>query len=633
MAPAFPVQKVRLVSMGIEKDPKAPAVGRKERVSFVENLREYCLNTTIHGLKYVGTVSLTLWERAYFFVTFIVVTACAIYFISNVYIKWQSSPIIIGLNPIATPIKDIPFPAVTICNMNQVRREAAVRIEAHTLEQTVLQAICSIDGDLNSTGYEGKWSAVKKLLLSATQPCSRMLKACRYAKQTEKCTEIFQSVLTDEGLCCTFNTLDAAHMFRVTGTVNIFPSDGAASTDAHSTNRFRPLLWTPETGFEEEPTNATYPRAIPGPGVSMGLAMVLDANVSDYYCSSTSSTGFKIIFHSPTETPKITDYAQYIPVGSENRIIITPKINDAARQIRKIAQATRQCVFASEANLSYYRVYSRNNCELECEAKLILENCGCVLYFLPKLYEDTKICSRADARCYELIRNSIAFTSNTSVSCSCLPGCFEISYVPDLTSAELHVGQFGIRESMLDGVKDEQYAKENLALVYVFVKDTYYRSFTKGELVGFTDFLSNVGGLLGLFLGFSIISLIEVIYFVTLRPYSARRKQRPIRDRQTDVTEMNPTIVSRREFLKFAPKPQVQFVGLPSDFGIDGNRWQRDHKGSNTMVTELTAKLKHVVHSRMQQAGGWVRDTFRFRKSQHGMERSARTGTIYPFYE
>ena len=33
--------------------------------------------------------------------------------------------------------------------------------------------------------------------------------------------------------------------------------------------------------------------------------------------------------------------------------------------------------------------------------------------------------------------------------------------------------------------------RENLALVYIFVKDTYYRSFTKGELVGFTDFLCN----------------------------------------------------------------------------------------------------------------------------------------------
>uniref|UniRef100_A0A182Q3R4 Pickpocket n=1 Tax=Anopheles farauti TaxID=69004 RepID=A0A182Q3R4_9DIPT len=478
MAPVFPVNHPRPAHAAFEKDSRTKLL-HNERVTFTENLREYCLNTTIHGLKYIGTVSLTLCERAYFFLTFIVVTACSIYFISNVYIKWQSSPIIIGLNPIATHIKNIPFPAVTICNMNQIRREAAERFEEHTLEQTVLQSICSIDGDFNVTQYEGKWSVVKKLLLNSTQPCSGLLKACRYAKQTEKCTDIFQSVFTDEGLCCTFNALDSVFMFRNANTPNIFPTE-ASDGDG----RFRPILWTPEDGYAEHPSNSTYPRMIAGTGVTMGLAMVLDANVSDYFCSSTSSTGFKIIFHNPTETPKITDYAQYIPVGSENRIIITPKINDAANQIRKVAQAQRQCVFANEANLSYYSVYSRNNCELECEAKLILENCGCVLYYLPKLYEDTKICSRANARCYEQIRSSIAFTANTSLSCTCLPGCFEISYIPDVTTAELEIGKFGIRENLLDSVKDAQYAKNNLALIYIFVKDTYYRSFTKGELFG-----------------------------------------------------------------------------------------------------------------------------------------------------
>uniref|UniRef100_A0A182WSG5 Pickpocket n=1 Tax=Anopheles quadriannulatus TaxID=34691 RepID=A0A182WSG5_ANOQN len=630
MAPVFPLH--RLPHVAFDKEQRVKAVINRERVSFTENLREYCLNTTIHGLKYIGTVSLTLCERAYFFLTFLVVTACSIYFISNVYIKWQSSPIIIGLNPIATHIRNIPFPAVTICNMNQMRREAAERIEQNTLEETVLQSICSIDGDFNDTQYEGKWSAVKRMLLSATQPCSALLKACRYAKQPERCSEIFQSIFTDEGLCCTFNTLDTVYMFRNATAPSIFPTEAGSSS-----GRFRPILWTPENGYAEDPSNASYPRFIAGPGVAMGLAMVLDANASDYFCSSTSSVGFKIIFHSPSETPKITDYAQYIPVGTENRIIITPKINDAADQIRKVAQAQRQCVFASEANLSYYSVYSRNNCELECEAKLILENCGCVLYYLPKLYEDTKICSRANARCYEQIRSSIAFTANTSISCSCLPGCFEISYVPDLTTAELQVGRFGIRETLLDNVKDEVYAKENLALVYIFVKDTYYRSFTKGELVGFTDFLSNVGGLLGLFLGFSIISLIEVIYFVTLRPYCAKRKQQRINRKEQNV-EANHLTAARNELLWFGSKPSnttaIQFLGRPTDADRYDAHDYHLQAGRNAMVKEFATKLKHLVHSRLQQANGWVRNTFRSRRTQLGRGfGQERTGTSYPFYD
>lgn len=32
-------------------------------------------------------------------------------------------------------------------------------------------------------------------------------------------------------------------------------------------------------------------------------------------------------------------------------------------------------------------------------------------------------------------------------------------------------------------------------------------------------FLANIGGLLGLFMGFSVFSIIEVLYFLSIRPY------------------------------------------------------------------------------------------------------------------
>lgn len=37
------------------------------------------------------------------------------------------------------------------------------------------------------------------------------------------------------------------------------------------------------------------------------------------------------------------------------------------------------------------------------------------------------------------------------------------------------------------------------------------------ELYGYVDFFSNTGGLLGLFIGFSVTSAIEILYFLTLR--------------------------------------------------------------------------------------------------------------------
>ncbi|XP_052565712.1 pickpocket protein 28 isoform X2 [Culex pipiens pallens] len=498
-----------------------PEKEKSKGVSLMENFQEYCLNTTIHGLRYIGTISLSLFERLYFSVSFVLVSMLSIYFITSVYQKWQSNPIIIGLNPIATHIRDIPFPAVTICNMNQARRAAAERMAPNSQEQSLLESICSLDGEFNVTNnFQGKWSVVKGLLLNATQPCHRMIVSCRYAQKVQKCMHMFSPVLTDEGLCCTFNSVDQSFMLR--------NYDAASDTDSSVGSPFEPIEWIPEGGYVGVMKNNSFPRPIAGPGVTMGLAVVLDANVSDYFCSSTSSSGFKLLLHNPTETPKMAEYASYVRVGTESRVVVKPKISDASYLIRKVSQDQRQCVFANEANLSYFRTYSRNNCEMECEARLILEFCGCVLYYMPKVQEDVKICRKADAACYEEIKASIAFTANTSLRCSCLPGCFEISYSMEITSANLCIGKFKINEKLI--TQTDAYARENIALLYIYFTETYFRSFTKGELVGFTDFVSNIGGLLGLFMGFSLISLAELLYFVTLRPLFARRRERKQRE-------------------------------------------------------------------------------------------------------
>lgn len=53
--------------------------------------------------------------------------------------------------------------------------------------------------------------------------------------------------------------------------------------------------------------------------------------------------------------------------------------------------------------------------------------------------------------------------------------------------------------------------------VNIFFKDTQFITSRRSELYGPTDFLANCGGLLGVFLGCSFLSLFEIFYFLTLR--------------------------------------------------------------------------------------------------------------------
>lgn len=109
--------------------------------------------------------------------------------------------------------------------------------------------------------------------------------------------------------------------------------------------------------------------------------------------------------------------------------------------------------------------------------------------------------------------------------------------------------------------------RRNIALMHIYYEYKFLRSSTKEEFIGFTEFLSNTGGLLGLFLGFSVVSLIEIIYFLTFRPYCAQKRQKNVRklpkttrrkraDYREEITQRNRLTgqINRKEMNVFRPE-------------------------------------------------------------------------------
>jgi len=65
-------------------------------------------------------------------VAFIVATITAGYFIQIVYEKWDETPVIVSIGAKTTSLTDIPFPAVTVCNVNRARKSEADKINSST---------------------------------------------------------------------------------------------------------------------------------------------------------------------------------------------------------------------------------------------------------------------------------------------------------------------------------------------------------------------------------------------------------------------------------------------------------------------------------------------------------------------
>ena len=52
----------------------------------------------------------------------------AMYYINISYEKWDDTPVIVSIAAKATQMIEIPFPAITICTMNEARKSIAEEI-------------------------------------------------------------------------------------------------------------------------------------------------------------------------------------------------------------------------------------------------------------------------------------------------------------------------------------------------------------------------------------------------------------------------------------------------------------------------------------------------------------------------
>jgi len=101
--------------------------------------------------------------------------------------------------------------------------------------------------------------------------------------------------------------------------------------------------------------------------------------------------------------------------------------------------------------------------------------------------------------------NQILELNNTLKSC--------IDYKdPDLTILK-------VKPELIDFLYD--YASRNIAILKMFIKDPYYTKYIRSETMTSISFVGNAGGLMGLCMGMSFVSIFEVFYHCGNNLYEA----------------------------------------------------------------------------------------------------------------
>ncbi|XP_053686080.1 pickpocket protein 28-like [Sabethes cyaneus] len=492
-------------------------------------VEEFCENSSIHGVKYFVGSKRALIEKVWWVAVFLLsLYGCGrlIYF---VYQKWDNEPVIVTFAQKPTPVFQVPFPAVTICpetkakssefnftrifhlHLNPETRKTLSFSQTRQL-QAMLQ-ICefSFNDQLFNQTYDDDCVAI---LNNLSIPQMEMFVLCGWHTTYVDCTEEFTLTLTDVGYCYSFNLLSSNDMLR---------KDQIHSEFEYSLETRPSTNWSLDDGYLSGTDINTYPRRSLGAGIKAGLTVLLKSNESDmdYLCGN-SFQGFKVLLHMPNEYPQLLNQHFRIPLNQEVTVAVTPRMIETSDNIVSYKPMRRQCFFNNERYLKFFRMYTQSNCELECLANFTLKRCGCVKFSMPRA-DHVRICGVLMEACYEkatveLLELEVKIREDRRLrqmdECQCLPACTALQYNTEISQASFEWQRLLPLIPMIQ----KTVQGTQLSHLQVFLKDSQFIPIRRNELFGLTDFLANCGGLLGLFMGVSILSFVEIFYYCVIKP-------------------------------------------------------------------------------------------------------------------
>uniref|UniRef100_A0A182QS19 Pickpocket n=1 Tax=Anopheles farauti TaxID=69004 RepID=A0A182QS19_9DIPT len=495
---------------------------------------EYCSNSTVHGVKYFGCKRRTLFEKIWWIATFLLSVYGCGRLIQNIYRKWEQTPVIVSFAEKSTPVWQIPFPAVTICpetktrseylnftdvylQMNETYREE-MPDEIYDRFRAVAQ-VCDAHILRNVSLNQTTDPSCVDLLRNVSIPLGTALFFCKWRNDAGRCDEFFTETITEEGICFTFNSQSAEEMLRL---------DRLHTDYEYISEKRQSPLWSLEKGYAENTDLDTYPVRVLGAGARAGLYVLLNLNSfdTDFICRGPVQ-GFKILLHTSSEYPQVSKQYYRVPLKQEVIISVKPQMITTSDGLRDYTPERRQCFFNHERQLKYFKVYTQQNCELECITNYTLHRCGCVKFSMPR-DDQTDVCGASKIDCYndaedDLLEEDVKYIVDKSrdfrAKCNCLPACTSVQYDAEISQADFDwKSLFAAFRQTLGEQDGAQFAR-----LTIYFKEAQFITSKRSELYGVTDFLANCGGLLGLFMGVSLLSLAELIYFCSIRPFTILR--------------------------------------------------------------------------------------------------------------
>lgn len=406
-------------------------------------MKKICEESSIHGVKFFENSrnKLTRYFGSFLFL----LTFCALGFYAiNIYQKLKVNPIV-GTELKLIPSRDVPFPAVTICNpifsrnnspnLREIFKNPLINLtidQQNSLAANIQSCAPNLASKVISSCPLRDHSAINQILRNKFLAISDSFIVCVFGFHSTKCDRLLNYVLTDYGYCFSynlqgfqqiFNSMEIAEEFKSYERTNIRVNYDRDHLDHKKIvdDENDDTQWSLESGYKEDSDDVQPVRAIRY-NILKTYAVINASDLSNM-CPAMKNH-FYIFYHMPNEILTPFHKPEYFQSNSMKEIYLRITRYKADDNLRNFAPQNRNCYFEGEKQLKFFKSYTKTQCEFECLANFTLKSCSCVKFSMPR-DNWTPICDLDKVSCY--LRAQEKWSQMIS-KCNCLHSCTYIKY-------------------------------------------------------------------------------------------------------------------------------------------------------------------------------------------------------------
>ncbi|XP_022104029.1 acid-sensing ion channel 2-like [Acanthaster planci] len=440
-------------------------------------LRQWALtDTDLHGVKHIagegGILRRLIWAACFLAALVVFLhqaTLTLIHFVE----KHHVTKVDISYR------KKLDFPAVTVCNFNKYRESAltdrdirnvgyhlGIVDEDHNLINPYLYteefrrkmaavdwSVHDIDDEYNMTEFTNRTG----------HQLDEMIVECSW--RDEPCSpDDFHHIFSHLGNCYTFNHV-------------------ALATERHSSI---------------------------SAGAANGLKLTLNIQEEEYTPSNdlhgaAEDAGIKWMLHHPSEPPYVKELGFGAGPGHHTFVAVRHE------EVESLPSPYTPCMETSAGFLDHFDHYSLQACRIECETEVVVQRCGCRLVEQPG---NAPVCNPAET--HECAQAALvhAVAGHGDQACDCSSPCSVESYPFTTTNVRLRAKYIERIYSNTTHNFSADYIQNNLVLLSIYYEALNAEVIEQLPEMTVPSLLAALGGNFGLFLGASVLTIVELLEYV-----------------------------------------------------------------------------------------------------------------------